>query len=160
MAVRSVEGQSDKLLLAGQRSLYLLDERFPGTPVVRWSHMLIAPPTMISGFYDETEGLNGFVLGSRELGELQLLSGRFRSDSGCFTGSSQPTQLSTPEEIHLWSRSRRPELWGNRNFLEILTAPLRGLASLALGDRNFAVFQLRDTGDLFYQLLTAGVNDR
>ncbi|XP_066471795.1 TATA box-binding protein-associated factor RNA polymerase I subunit C [Tiliqua scincoides] len=147
-------------LLATQFSLYVLDERFPLVPVLRWDHMMQRPPIYAhlvpAGAPQRSHKL---LLGTHHSQELLLLQ--------YAGGTTTPCQLwGPPQKLSSISQSlpHFPLQVPVRHSAlhQRLSAPTAGItAALGQHSRNesLVVFQLSETGDLFYQRLLHRAED-
>uniref|UniRef100_A0A3B5L9D7 TAF1C beta-propeller domain-containing protein n=1 Tax=Xiphophorus couchianus TaxID=32473 RepID=A0A3B5L9D7_9TELE len=60
-------------LLTTQHSAYIMDERFPGVPMLKWDHMMEAPPLFCHVAPGSASGTTKVLLGSQSSQEITLL---------------------------------------------------------------------------------------
>ncbi|XP_075700677.1 TATA box-binding protein-associated factor RNA polymerase I subunit C isoform X2 [Rhinoderma darwinii] len=146
-------------LVTTQFSLYMVDERFPLVPVVKWDHMLERPPAFVSVLPGGSgDGSNKILLGTQHSQETLMVQ-----YSG---GHSSSCQLHLPAvclpRISDSLNHQSPLLPHQHDtVLQRLQCPLAGLAAASperTGD-HLLVFQLTTAGDLFFQRLSQEAAD-
>ncbi|XP_076850483.1 TATA box-binding protein-associated factor, RNA polymerase I, subunit C [Brachyhypopomus gauderio] len=135
-------------LVTTQFSAYVMDERMPCIPALRWDHMLESPPCfahVLPGL--GPGGTSKLLLGAQRAQETVLLQYSGGREWAC--RSDGPVQkLSSPSE----SLPIRQLPHRQHQARQRLALPATGLA--AKQDGSFlTVFQLTEAGDIFYQLL-------
>ncbi|KAM8960979.1 TATA box-binding protein-associated factor RNA polymerase I subunit C [Pelodytes ibericus] len=145
------ETQPEHYLVTTQFSVYILDERFPLVPLLKWDHMLGAPPTFVQVIPSrETDRSNKILLSCPRSQETVLLQ---------FTGGTTSTfQLLMPAlslmRLNDSLRHFPPLLPHHQDFAtQRLACPLAGLAAAQHDQGSMVVFQLTEGGDLFTQKL-------
>ncbi|XP_068109479.1 TATA box-binding protein-associated factor RNA polymerase I subunit C [Hyperolius riggenbachi] len=140
-------------LVTTQFSVYVMDERFPVVPLVKWAHLMEGPPTFVSVVPGGgSERTNKILLGTHRSQEVVLLQ-----YSG---GDSRPCQLHLPP-------MKLPQISQSLNHLdplpphqhEVVTqrlaSPMAGLAAAYFKHTPdfMTVCQLTEAGDVFTQRL-------
>nr|DBA32287.1 TPA: hypothetical protein GDO54_000090 [Pyxicephalus adspersus] len=140
-------------LVTTQSSVYIMDERFPLVPLVKWTHMLQRPPAYVSVIPGgETERNNKILLGTQHSHETVMLQ---------YSGSNlNPCQLHLPAMGLPWASESlqylNPLLPHLRDIVtQRLASPMAGLAAAWPTNKPnlLTVFQLTDAGDIFTQRL-------
>ncbi|XP_045149533.1 TATA box-binding protein-associated factor RNA polymerase I subunit C [Echinops telfairi] len=140
-------------LICTQFSLYLLDERLPLVPLLKWDHGLPSAPLVAQLLPVPRPGDPRPLLLGGQGGQLQLL--HLSGD-----GSSIPRLAGHPQSLPVRTDalSGFPVLEppGQRRLQERLDAPTLGLAAAILpkaSTPSLALFQLSAAGDVFCQSL-------
>eukprot|EP00062_Callorhinchus_milii_P012220 gi/632959020/ref/XP_007895379.1/ PREDICTED: TATA box-binding protein-associated factor RNA polymerase I subunit C [Callorhinchus milii] len=146
-------------LITTQYSAYIIDERFPIVPVLKWRHMMGSPPMfaqVVSGASrNETHKI---VLGTQRTQEALLLqySGGTRLPCQSF---GPPQKLSSNYDM-LKQLPVKLFLRQEAVITERLHSPGAGIAAFyhRRGRNSLSVIQLSAAGDLFYQTLVPRKN--
>uniref|UniRef100_W5M7U5 Wu:fj64h06 n=1 Tax=Lepisosteus oculatus TaxID=7918 RepID=W5M7U5_LEPOC len=144
-------------LITTQYSAYIMDERFPGLPMIKWEHMMKYPPMFTQVLAGAPWGRSSKVLlGSQCCQELMLLqySGRPACGSQAACQSLGPPQkLCNPPDCLKHLPIQIPHR--QESVAERLRSPGAGLAALYhnQGMESLCVLQLSAAGDIFYQML-------
>ncbi|XP_067909138.1 TATA box-binding protein-associated factor RNA polymerase I subunit C isoform X2 [Heterodontus francisci] len=140
-------------LITTQYSAYIVDERFPTVPVLKWVHMLESPPMFAQVACGAARNrTNKIVLGTQRTQEVLLLqySGGMQLPCQSF---GPPQKLSSIYDMMQHLPVRLPQHY--EEVGERLHSAGAGLATLyhCRGKKSLSVFQLSAVGDLFYQML-------
>ncbi|XP_036385054.1 TATA box-binding protein-associated factor RNA polymerase I subunit C [Megalops cyprinoides] len=141
-------------LVTTQHSCYIMDERFPCLPMVKWEHMMADPPMFAQVLPGSARGRsNKVLLGSQCSQELMLLQYSGGGETACCS-VGPPQKLLIPRDslshlpAHIPHRQQRAQ--------ERLRMPAAGVTSIRSGraEEYLFVLQLSEAGDIFYQMLT------
>ncbi|XP_069061772.1 TATA box-binding protein-associated factor RNA polymerase I subunit C [Pleurodeles waltl] len=138
-------------LITTQFSLYIMDERFPEVPMLKWNHALKSPPLFVH--VTTGDGSNQIVLATQQSQEVLFLQ---------YTGGTTlPCQLSGPARKLSSISDFLPYLplqvpHHEDALKERLSSPIAGVTAAFQKERvkSLMVIQLSQAGDLFYQALT------
>ncbi|KAI9519260.1 hypothetical protein NQZ68_030792 [Dissostichus eleginoides] len=144
-------------LITTQHSAYIMDERFPCVPMLKWDHMMQSPPMFCHTFPGSASSRTAKVLlgshSSQEITLLQYSGGKAEASSS----RGPPQALLRPRDSlrHLPVQlPHRLELATSR-----LSSPAAGLTCIqkrggeAGGEECICILQLTEAGDIFYQIL-------
>ncbi|XP_033750206.1 uncharacterized protein LOC117334613 isoform X2 [Pecten maximus] len=128
-------------------SLFLLDQRFPSTPVLSWKHMLANPPQYLEGVNFPTRDHSLLLICSQSPPEVCCYNYK------CSSGKAAQA-LGAP-----WRVSRIDDVFHHGSvcggtaeivLTERFNTSLTGIATVPLDDGFFAV-QMDSYGEIFYQ---------
>ncbi|XP_059894322.1 TATA box-binding protein-associated factor, RNA polymerase I, subunit C isoform X2 [Gadus macrocephalus] len=152
-------------LVTTQYSAYIMDERFPVLPMLKWDHMMQAPPIfaqVLPGHASSSVGGSSstkVVIGSQSSQEIVMLQYSGGSAEPCVSLGS-PQQLLSPRDsldhlpVQLPHRTEE-----SRHRLALPAAGMtcfsgrRGGGGGGGGEDSICVLQLTEAGDVFYQVL-------
>ncbi|XP_061409614.1 TATA box-binding protein-associated factor RNA polymerase I subunit C isoform X3 [Lethenteron reissneri] len=152
-------------LVTTQYSAYLMDERLPILPMLRWNHGLTYPPLFVHATHGPGGGISSsaasggqrqhLLLGTQRKHELLMLSYTGGGQEPCCT-TSLPRKLACASE---WLGHVRPLLPHQKHLLRrrlesagagVTAIPHQGSCG------RLTVLQLSVAGDIFYQTLRPG----
>lgn len=143
------ESHAHHHLITTQFSAYLMDERVPCVPMLKWDHMMESPPVFACALPGPTQNDCKVLLGAQKSQEIMLLQYKGGREHACQTRG--PIQkLFSPNE----SLDHVKLLLPHKRHLaqKRLSVPAAGLAAVQNKD-YMSLFQLTETGDIFYQTL-------
>ncbi|KAM4833377.1 TATA box-binding protein-associated factor RNA polymerase I subunit C [Thomomys bottae] len=153
-------GQSDSRslpptlhLICSQFSLYLVDERLPLVPILKWDHGLASPPLLAHLLPPPTPSCPQPLLLGGQGGQLQLL--HISGDRASSPRLAAPPQ-SLPSSMDSLSAFPLLEPKSQQQLQERLEAPTIGLFAAippCASTPVLTVFQLSAAGDIFHQHL-------
>ncbi|XP_028660765.1 TATA box-binding protein-associated factor, RNA polymerase I, subunit C [Erpetoichthys calabaricus] len=138
-------------LVTSQYSAYIMDERFPCVPLLKWEHMMKSPPIfsrILSG--DSCKTSNKILLGTQRSQEVLMLQ---YSDGTqmAYEALGPPLQFPARSDCSRFVPFHLPH--EKEVLFERLLSPGAGLAAMYHPHQANAlcVIQLAETGDIFYQ---------
>ncbi|XP_033501972.2 TATA box-binding protein-associated factor, RNA polymerase I, subunit C [Epinephelus lanceolatus] len=148
-------------LITTQYSTYIMDERFPCMPMIKWDHMMQSPPmfchTVRGSASSGSARATKILLGSQSSQEITLLQYSGGRVEAC-SSRGPPQALHRPRDSlkHLPVQiPHRLDTATNR-----LSSPAAGLTCIqtrggreAGGEECICILQLTEAGDIFYQIL-------
>nr|XP_020023978.1 TATA box-binding protein-associated factor RNA polymerase I subunit C isoform X1 [Castor canadensis] len=140
-------------LICTQFSLYLMDERLPLVPMLKWDHGLPSAPLLACLLPPAGPSCPQPLLLGAQGGQLQLL--HITGDGASMTRLAGPPQ-SLPSSTDSLSAFPLLEPKSQRQLQERLEAPTIGLAAAippCASVPGLSLFQLSAAGDVFYQHL-------
>ncbi|PWA15996.1 hypothetical protein CCH79_00017737 [Gambusia affinis] len=141
------------LSVSAQHLAYVMDERFPCVPMLKWDHMMEAPPLFCHVAPGSESGTTKVLLGSQSSQEITLLqySGG-RVEACCSHGS--PQVLLRPRDSLALLPVQIPHR--QQTAAHRLASPAAGLTcfqKMSVSTATMIVLQLTAAGDVFYQIL-------
>ncbi|KAJ3605184.1 hypothetical protein NHX12_027234 [Muraenolepis orangiensis] len=139
-------------LVTTQYSAYIMDERFPVLPMLKWDHMMQAPPIfaqVLPGHASSEGGASStkVVIGSQSSQEIIMLQYSGGSVNPCVS-VGPPQALLRPRD----SQDHLPVQLPHRTDDHRL-ACFPGKRGDGIGEESICVLQLTQAGDIFYQVL-------
>ncbi|KAA8584623.1 hypothetical protein FQN60_008408 [Etheostoma spectabile] len=160
-----ISGRRPSLPAPHHNSAYIMDERFPCMPMLKWDHMMQSPPMFchaVRGSTSSGSEVGGakttkVLLGSHSSQEITLLQYSGGRAEACST-HGPPRALLRPRDSlkHLPIQiPHRLDIATSR-----LSSPAAGLTCIqkrgrseAGGEECICILQLTEAGDIFYQIL-------
>ncbi|XP_029025695.1 TATA box-binding protein-associated factor RNA polymerase I subunit C [Betta splendens] len=147
-------------LITTQYSAYIIDERFPCMPMLKWDHLMRSPPMFCHILPASSQSSTAKVLlGSHSSQEITLLQYSGGRHEPCFS-QGPPQALLTPRNSlkHLPVQiPHRLDTASSR--LSLPAAGLTCIQKKSGGKECLCVLQLTEAGDIFYQILTTEHTD-
>ncbi|KAM4635807.1 uncharacterized protein taf1c [Polymixia lowei] len=154
-------------LVTTQFSAYIVDERFPCMPMLKWDHMMQYPPMfghVLPGSASSCSAGGGtettkILLGSQSSQEISMLQYSGGRAEACFS-VGPPLALLTPGDSLKHLAVQLPHRHSSTHTR--LSLPAAGLTCIQQrggggggggGEECICVLQLTDAGDIFYQIL-------
>ncbi|KAG8513139.1 TATA box-binding protein-associated factor, RNA polymerase I, subunit C, partial [Galemys pyrenaicus] len=138
-------------LVCTQFSLYLMDERLPLVPMLKWNHSLPSAPLLAQMLPAPWPGCPRPLLLGGQGGQLRLL--HIAGDWASAPQLAGPPQ-SLPSQSHSLSAFPLLEPKSHQRLQERLMAPTVGLTAILPPSTStpvLSLFQLSEAGDLFHQ---------
>lgn len=137
-------------LITTQYSAYIVDERMPSIPMLKWDHYMESPPMFAQVLPGATpERNNRLLLGSQQTQELFMMQYQSGCEEGYVTKGACQKLLSPRDALaHL------PIMLPHKTQVleDRLSVPAIGFAAIQ-SDKHLCVLQLTAAGDAFYQSL-------
>ncbi|XP_036443535.1 TATA box-binding protein-associated factor RNA polymerase I subunit C [Colossoma macropomum] len=142
------QGHAHHHLIATQFSAYVMDERMPSVPALKWEHMMESPPcfAQIVPALD-SKGTSKILLGAQKAQETMLLQYSGGREEPCRAHGPVQKLCSPCESLTIRQLPHR-----QHKVKERLAVPAAGLAA-AQNEGFLSVFQLTGAGDIFCQML-------
>uniref|UniRef100_A0A4W6D6A4 Wu:fj64h06 n=1 Tax=Lates calcarifer TaxID=8187 RepID=A0A4W6D6A4_LATCA len=139
-------------LITTQYSAYIMDERFPCVPMLKFDHMMQSPPMFCHVLPGSASRTTKVLLGSHSSQEITLLQYSGGRAEAC--SSRGPAQaLLRPRD----SLKHLPVQIPHRldTATDRLSSPAAGLTCIQKkgGEECICILQLTEAGDIFYQIL-------
>ncbi|XP_037608414.1 TATA box-binding protein-associated factor RNA polymerase I subunit C isoform X1 [Sebastes umbrosus] len=158
-------------LITTQYSAYIMDERFPCTPMLKWDHLMESPPMFchtVRGSASSGSTVGGarttkVLLGSHSSQEIALLQYSGGRAEACSSQGPPQALLRARDSLkHLPVQiPHRLDIATSR-----LSSPAAGLTCIqkrggreAGGEECICILQLTEAGDIFYQVLEPAQQD-
>ncbi|XP_051733797.1 TATA box-binding protein-associated factor RNA polymerase I subunit C isoform X2 [Ctenopharyngodon idella] len=137
-------------LINTQFSTYLMDERVPSVPMLKWNHMMDSPPVFACGLPAQTPSQTSkLLLGTHRSQETMLLQYKGGREQACQTQGPIQRLFSPKESLsHLDLQLPHKKHLAEKR----LSVAIAGFTAVQNKD-YLSVFQLTDTGDVFFQTL-------
>ncbi|KAL7844851.1 hypothetical protein SRHO_G00233900 [Serrasalmus rhombeus] len=136
-------------LIATQFSAYILDERMPSVPALKWEHMMESPPCFAQAVPAlDSSGTSKILLGAQKAQETMLLQYSGGREEPCRAHGPVQKLCSPCENLAIRQLPHRQQ-----QVKERLAVPAAGLAAAAMNEDFLSVFQLTGAGDVFCQML-------
>ncbi|KAI1904864.1 hypothetical protein AGOR_G00010060 [Albula goreensis] len=140
-------------LVTTQYSAFIMDERFPCLPMVKWEHMMEDPPLFAQGVAGSPKARNNKVLlGSQRSSELMLLQYSGGGESA-YHSVGPPLKLLHPSETLRYLSVHIPHR--QQHVKDRLGMPSAGFTAIhhSKAEECLCMLQLSEAGDIFYQIL-------
>ncbi|KAL7853348.1 hypothetical protein AOLI_G00201920 [Acnodon oligacanthus] len=135
-------------LVATQFSAYVLDERMPSVPALKWEHMMESPPCFAQTVpASDSSGTSKILLGAQKTQETMLLQYSGGREEPCRARGPVQKLCSPCESLMIRQLPHR-----QHHVKQRLAVPAAGLVA-AMNEGFLSVFQLTGAGDIFYQIL-------
>ncbi|KAF3702343.1 TATA box-binding protein-associated factor RNA polymerase I subunit C [Channa argus] len=148
-------------LITTQYSAYVMDERFPCLPMLKWDHMMQSPPMfchIVPGSAPNALAVGGtrntkILLGSHSSQEITMLQYSGGRAEACFSQGPPQALLRARDSLKQLpvQLPHRLETATHR-----LSSPAAGMTCISKkngGEECICVLQLTEAGDIFYQIL-------
>nr|XP_002730854.1 PREDICTED: uncharacterized protein LOC100371809 [Saccoglossus kowalevskii] len=141
--------------IATKRSMLLVDERFPGKPVLTWEHQLQSPPMYMDILDNVRPGEHVILLSTQRTKETHCIV--HTSSSGVAAqGVGLPWRIAPPNS---WLPSMKKSCQDDRIYQMMdrrLQSTLLGMCAIRHSNQDaFTVLQITSGGDIVYQSYSA-----
>uniref|UniRef100_A0A3Q2WYS7 TATA-box binding protein associated factor, RNA polymerase I subunit C n=1 Tax=Haplochromis burtoni TaxID=8153 RepID=A0A3Q2WYS7_HAPBU len=151
-------------LITTQYSAYIMDERFPCVPMLKWDHMMTSPPIFChivpgcaSSSLSAGEATTKVLLSSQSSQEIMMLQYAGGRGNACFSRGPPQALLRPSDSLkHLPVQiPHRLDVATNRlsSYAAGLTCIQKAAEGGGGGEECMCVLQLTEAGDIFYQIL-------